>query len=342
MNEKTKKVIVRVLALGLVLLLVFGICIQFVSATENDEPTPVNESPEKETTTITIVINDFPENFPHTLFKCVVANVYTKETWLVNIIPSEGNSAEIELMPGYYFVYNNYYSWQMEDSTKYTINGNKPYNFFFGEEFDSSRYPEQQFDIIENTVNIPFGTDGADSCKKTIPAHENVIWNKEDYIYPFNDYIYSYEEFEEQLMSAPILTNGEKDPFAAPETQDQEQNQPNDNPTTGTTQSDVPIEDTNKETENTNKGNGVQVETDQKSGLIDAVDDPIDDAQKEEPQEHQKRSVLEIMWSIIKKSLGLIGFAVIIIIGLFVIKVKRKRDLEKQLTRDMYDDTRVD
>ena len=329
MRDKAKKIIVRILAVILIALMIFGVCAQFVFAAENEK---------KETTKVTISLEGLTKDFPHTEVLGMVSNTSTFQSKALVFTKNQNFTTTVDLEDGYYFVYSNQYGWKDQGDNVLVINNNLPYNFYVGKSFDSNKYPEQKFEISTN-LKVPMNKVGEEISKdlnKIVDKNVVVFWQAKDVIYPLN-YVYDNDELYEAMMNSPLIKEGLPD------------NDLESVATTNNTGSKFPItlsqdedNDNNDNSENKEKSNvGSETATQSKepekqkennNGVVGKEDSKAQDATElaesediKEEDEEKPLSFFGFIWQMFLDTKLLILILIVCAVGLFILKRKNRK-----------------
>ena len=162
---KKRKLMARIIACVLAVILLLGIVVPVVSATEIEALDPLPEGFEyqinddgsatiikaADNNKIAFQLQGYYQGFDTDIVSVFIGNLETKKTTIVTF--SEPHYlASVELDPGYYVIFNGGYAWSDADGTKYTID---EYQYLYvGDNFEYDKFVGVDF-MMDTTKLLP-------------------------------------------------------------------------------------------------------------------------------------------------------------------------------------------
>lgn len=190
---KGRKIIVRVLSLILIGVIILGLVIPYVSASEI-EPTQSTERPilpdgfqyidstdGKSYMVIRSPGNDLPsfslsmrDGFDMPQITVFFANLETEEIFSCELYHESGYYASIDLKDGYYVVFANEHAWQNSKGLSYALGGGSYQYIYVGDNFDPLKY-DAGFSMTDGIVSL--GMDVAPAHFTTVKYGESATFD---------------------------------------------------------------------------------------------------------------------------------------------------------------------
>lgn len=166
MNDKKKKLFVRVLCFILALIMVMGLVIQVAFAEEgcpyealdgfefvsNGDGWDVVKTSDKPV----IRLSNVPEDFVNPDVTVLVANLDTNVTQVVHLFPFNGYTTTLDIDDGYYLIYTNEVAWKSTSNNVYAVNNHDTVYFYYGDSalYDSTKY-QLPYILTDNVIDLP-------------------------------------------------------------------------------------------------------------------------------------------------------------------------------------------
>lgn len=323
---KKNKLITRIIAVVLVLTIVLGFVIPYVSAYDVDQSEietmhNASEKPDmpdvdlpdgfeysyvngrwvinktEENDRPAIAIMQMPEGFDATVLTVFICNLETYQVRSFDLFKRSGYVSSMDLADGYYVIFSNNFAWSSSSGEAHVINNNEYLYVYIGDDYDANLYPID-FERYEDIFEIALSP--ADDSTTKIAYNTALIYSPSHMVCPEDAIVYK---------------NGST----------------SDNPT-GPTTPTYPTEPTDP-TEPTEPTMPTSPTGPSESGGSSGEDDKDTES---------KLSVWKILLAALNRSKFLLIGVALCAIGMGVVNLKKKEAIKKQLEEDKYDEKRID
>lgn len=218
---KKRKLMARIIACVLAVVLLLGIVVPVVSATEAELLDPLPEGFEyqinddgsatiikaADNNKIALQLQGYYQGFDTDVVTVFIGNLETKKTTIVTFAEPH-YLASVELEPGYYVIFNGGYAWSDADGTKYTID---EYQYLYvGDNFEYDKFVGVDF-MLDTTRIVPTTIAPTNDASLTVIAYNDApSITHESIVFPTNAIPPSKGGAEDPTQ--PTTPGGEENP----------------------------------------------------------------------------------------------------------------------------------